>query len=115
MNCIVCEKEVKQINTVGGKCFDCLRLTAIDAVKKYKDNWNLKAKAFTYKIENVRDPHPPINIFFMKINRWFYNAGETVLDKAVDKAVGKFSWIIAVVLIIIVAGMFIKGKSNEIK
>lgn len=109
--CKYCEIAYSPRQLINGECLSCYRLEAIDTVKKYRESWNQKAREVTVKIVDVRDPHPPLSIFFMKAKRWVFNAGSVVLDKAIDKVVGKFSWIIFAVLIVVIAGMFIKkGK-----
>ena len=109
--CEQCKTAKYPRQLINGKCLDCYRLKAVDTVKKYKKSLNQKAREVTVKIVNARDPNPPLSIFFMKAKRWIYGASEYILDKTIDKAVGKFSWIIFAVLIIVIAGMFIKkGK-----
>ena len=101
IECIQCKKPNKPL--VSGKCLDCYRLHAIDTAKKIRDSWSQKAKEVVYVPGDVRDPSPPLNVFFMKVKRFFYSSGEYILNKAIDKAIGKFSWIIAIILIAVVA------------
>ena len=109
--CEQCKTAKYPRQLINGKCLCCYRLKAIDTVKKYKESWNQEVQKVTAKITDVRDPNQPLAIFFMKTKRWFYSAGEYVLDKAIDKAIGKFSWIIFAVLMVVITGMLIKkGK-----
>ena len=109
--CEQCKTAKYPRQLINGKCLDCYRLKADDTAEKIRDNWETKVYEITLKIIDARDPNPPLAIFFMKAKRWVYGAGEYVLDKAIDKAVGKFSWIIFAVLIVVIVGVFIKkGK-----
>ena len=109
--CKQCKTAKYPRQLINGKCFDCSRLKAVDTVKKYKESLNQKVCEITAKIVDARDPNPPLAVFFMKAKRWALGAGEYVLDKAIDKAVGKFSWVIFAVLIVVIVGVFIKkGK-----
>lgn len=103
--CSKCGELKRPINLFEGKCLDCYRIQAVETAGNIRDNWNRevgKIAKSTYRM-----PKMP---FWLRVKLWLFNAGEKVLDKAIDRAADRFSIIIFAILIIVIAGVLMKER-----